>query len=121
MGTTLRWNAVKAKAAAPKRSVGGRVSKCAVSFGSARQNVPVNFFYVYILESETDPKCYYTGFTEDLSARLKKHNAGGVPHSAKHRPWKIKTAVAFGNRERALEFERYLKTASGRAFAKTRL
>ena len=61
------------------------------------------------------------GLADDLVARLAKHNAGGVPHTAKHRPWRIKTAVAFRNRERAADFERYLKSPSGRAFAKKRL
>ena len=48
-------------------------------------------------------------------------NAGEVAHTSKFRPWRIKTAVAFTDRQRAGEFERYLKTASGRAFAKKRL
>jgi putative endonuclease len=79
------------------------------------------FFYVYTLESITVPGRFYVGFTEDLGERLHKHNEGGVPHSAKSRPWRIKTAVAFSDRERALAFERYLKSPSGRAFAKKRL
>lgn len=78
------------------------------------------FFYVYILESEASDKHFYVGFTEDLRERLKKHNTGGVPHTTKHRPWKIRTAVAFSDRQQALEFELYLKTASGRAFATKR-
>jgi predicted GIY-YIG superfamily endonuclease len=81
----------------------------------------MNFFYVYILQSETDSEHLYVGFTEDLNARLKTHNAGQVPHTAKFLPWLIKTAVAFTERQRAIGFERYLKSASGRAFAKKRL
>jgi predicted GIY-YIG superfamily endonuclease len=81
----------------------------------------MQFFYVYILQSEKAPATFYVGFTEDLRGRLPAHNSGSVPHTAKSRPWKIKTAVAFTDRERALEFERYLKSASGRAFAKKRL
>jgi predicted GIY-YIG superfamily endonuclease len=81
----------------------------------------MNFFYVYILKSETDSERFYVGFTEDLNARLKTHNAGQVPHTAKFLPWRIKTAVAFAERQRAVGFERYLKSASGRAFAKKRL
>jgi predicted GIY-YIG superfamily endonuclease len=80
----------------------------------------MKFFYVYILQSETGEH-FYVGLTEDLRARLKDHNSGKVPHTAKHRPWRIKTAVAFTDRERAIEFERYLKSPSGRAFAKKRL
>jgi hypothetical protein len=46
---------------------------------------------------------------------------GQVSHTAKFRPWRIKTAIAFTDRQRAIEFERYLKSSSGRAFAKKRL
>ena len=81
----------------------------------------MQFFYVYILQSELMSEHFYVGSTEDLRARLKKHNAGEVPHTSKFRPWKIKTAIAFTERERAAQFEKYLKTASGRAFAKKRL
>jgi predicted GIY-YIG superfamily endonuclease len=81
----------------------------------------MSFHYAYILQSEKEPDRFYTGNTEDLRARLKKHNAGEVPHTSKFRPWKIKSAVAFASRERACDFERYLKSASGRAFAKKRL
>ncbi|MFZ0826297.1 MAG: GIY-YIG nuclease family protein [Verrucomicrobiia bacterium] len=58
------------------------------------------------------------GFTEDLQDRLKTHNAGPVPHTIKFRPWRIKTAIAFTEHQHAIDFERYLKTGSGRAFAK---
>ncbi|MGD0252844.1 MAG: GIY-YIG nuclease family protein [Verrucomicrobiota bacterium] len=81
----------------------------------------MQFFYVYILQSESASNRFYAGNTEDLRARLEKHNAGEVPLTAKFRPWKIKTAIAFTQRERASQFERYFKTASGRAFAKKRL
>lgn len=79
------------------------------------------FFYVYILRSESDPPHFYTGFTENLQARLVHHNSDGDPHTARYRPWLIKTAIAFADREQALAFERYLKSPSGRAFAKKRL
>ncbi|MCL5028916.1 MAG: GIY-YIG nuclease family protein [Bacteroidetes bacterium] len=75
------------------------------------------FYYVYILQSTTNPGKYYTGFTEDLSSRLSKHNEGGSTFTAKDKPWKIKNAFAFDDKEKALEFERYLKSHSGRAFA----
>jgi len=81
----------------------------------------MQFFYVYIRQSESDPDHFYTGITEDLRARLAKHNAGEVPHTAKFRPWRIKTAIAFAANQRAIDFERYLKTASGRACAEKRL
>jgi len=52
----------------------------------------------------------------DLRKRLKVHNDGGNPHTMKFRPWKLIFYAAFENKERALEFERYLKTHSGKAF-----
>ena len=79
----------------------------------------MQFSYVYILQNEANR--FYAGLTEDLRERLRRHNSGEVPHTAKFRPWRIKTAVAFTDRERAADFERYLKSASGRAFAKKRL
>ena len=81
----------------------------------------MEFSYVYILQSQPDPQHFYVGLTDDLRDRLRRHNAGEVAHTSKFRPWRVKTAVAFTDRQRASEFERYLKTASGRAFAKKRL
>lgn len=75
------------------------------------------FHYVYILQSESIPAHYYTGVTDNLRARLAKHNEGGNPHTADHRPWLIKNAIAFRNAEKAAAFECYLKSPSGRAFA----
>jgi len=77
--------------------------------------------YVYILQSEQDGEHFYTGITGDLKARLSKHNSGSVTHTAKYRPWRIKTYVAFADEARAFAFEKYLKSGSGRAFAKARL
>ena len=74
-----------------------------------------------MLASEADDSRHYTGLTENLESRLKAHNNGQVPHTSKFKPWKIKTAIAFSDRQKALDFERYLKTPSGRAFAKKRL
>ena len=77
--------------------------------------------YVYILQSTLESKHYYTGITEDLKARLAKHNAGEVPHTSKFKPWRLKTYIAFDDEKQAFEFEKYLKSGSGRAFAKKRL
>ena len=77
--------------------------------------------YVYVLRSIAEPERYYVGTTADLKARLAKHNAGEVPHTSKFAPWQIKTYLAFADEVQAFAFEKYLKTASGRAFAKKRL
>ncbi|QQN62341.1 GIY-YIG nuclease family protein [Bradyrhizobium diazoefficiens] len=78
-------------------------------------------YYVYILRSKSDPDRYYVGLTSDLRVRLKRHNAGEVPHTSKFTPWELKTYVAFSDEQQAIAFEKYLKSASGRAFAKKRL
>jgi predicted GIY-YIG superfamily endonuclease len=77
--------------------------------------------YVYILSSQSDPDRHYVGTTSDLKARLTKHNAGEVSHTSKYGPWRIKTYLGFDDADQARDFERYLKTGSGRAFAKKRL
>ena len=79
------------------------------------------FTYVYILQSQTDPERFYIGRTHDLRQRMLRHNSGKVPHTTKWKPWQIKTYIAFSNSKRAVEFERYLKSASGRAFVKKHL
>jgi putative endonuclease len=73
--------------------------------------------YVYILES-LDSEHFYVGITDDLRARLAKHNAGEVPHTSKYKPWRMGTYFAFSDAALAVAFEKYLKSGSGRAFAK---
>jgi putative endonuclease len=62
----------------------------------------------------------YVGITDDPRARLTKHNAGEVTHTSKYRPWKMRTYIAFSDEKQAIAFEKYLKSGSGRAFAKKR-
>jgi predicted GIY-YIG superfamily endonuclease len=77
--------------------------------------------YVYLLESVAFPGQVYIGHTNDLRTRLADHNAGKSPHTAKYKPWRLVTYIAFSDEAKAIAFERYLKTASGRAFANKRL
>ena len=76
---------------------------------------------MYILRSLEHLERYYVGVTTDLRARLKNHNARQVWHTSKYAPWTIKTYVAFSDEKQAFAFEMYLKSPSGRAFAKKRL
>jgi len=73
--------------------------------------------FVYILES-ADEQHWYVGITGNLERRLAEHNTGYTPHTSKFSPWRLKTSVAFRDRRKAEEFEKYLKSHSGRAFAK---
>ena len=77
--------------------------------------------YVYLLQSVSHPAERYTGLTSDLKARLTRHNEGDVPHTSKFLPWQLRTYVAFSTRDQAAQFEHYLKSGSGRAFASRHL
>ncbi len=74
-------------------------------------------FYVYLLRSESHPAQRYIGFTTNLKARLAEHNSGRSRHTSKFAPWSLVAYFAFRNEKTALEFEKYLKSGSGRAFA----
>jgi len=76
--------------------------------------------YVYCIASNSIPSIRYIGYTENLRQRVADHNAGCNPSTASHN-WRLKGYAAFDSKYRALDFERYLKTGSGRAFAAKRL
>ena len=78
-------------------------------------------FYAYILQSRSNPKEFYRGHTSDLRQRLADHNAGRCPHTAKFAPWRLRFYAAFETLSRAQDFEAYLKSGSGHAFAKRHL
>jgi len=78
-------------------------------------------WYVYIIRSLNFPKRDYVGATADLKRRITDHNGGKSTHTAKFMPWKLVWYSAFPDKYKALEFEKYLKSHSGRAFAKKRL
>ncbi len=86
-----------------------------------RRRAGLQMTYVYILSSISFPDRFYVGITTDLRARLEKHNAGEVSHTSKYAPWAVKTYVAFSDERQVFSFEKYLKTAAGRAFATKRL
>lgn len=74
--------------------------------------------FVYILKSLSMPDTYYVGVTCCMPDRLAAHNRGDSPHTAKGRPWRTLVVVEFDEEAPALAFERYLKTGSGREFAR---
>ena len=74
-------------------------------------------WYVYILRSINNPDQEYIGATADLKRRLSDHNAGKSTHTAKFKPWQLTWYCAFPDKYKALAFEKYLKSHSGRAFA----
>lgn len=74
--------------------------------------------YVYILQSVEQPEHFYVGKTTDLNKRFAQHNNGESVHTNKFKSWKIRTVIRFDASSKAEDFEKYLKSSSGRAFAK---
>ncbi|MCX6544362.1 MAG: GIY-YIG nuclease family protein [Acidobacteria bacterium] len=74
--------------------------------------------FVYVLRSTVDSARHYVGVTSDVPTRLDTHNSGGSSHTVRKRPWQLVVSIEFSNAESAAAFERYLKSGSGRAFAK---
>jgi len=75
-------------------------------------------YYTYILQSLSHPDQQYVGHTSDLLKRLSEHNEGKSISTCKYRPWKVNTYFAFEEVDKALQFEMYLKSGSGRVFRK---
>ena len=73
---------------------------------------------VYVLRNASPTPQFYVGLTSDVNARLADHNTGRCPHTASRRPWLLHVVIEFSDEQRAVRFERYLKSGSGRAFAK---
>jgi predicted GIY-YIG superfamily endonuclease len=76
--------------------------------------------YVYILQSRKD-KSFYTGATSDLQKRCKEHNNGSARFSSAKATFILAWYSAIQTKEKALDFEKYLKQGSGFAFARKRL
>jgi putative endonuclease len=78
----------------------------------------MTFTCVYILQSELNPRRFYTGCARDLRDRLNRHNSGKMVHTAKWKPWRIKTYIAVSDRKRARDLESYLKSGLWQSFYK---
>jgi len=78
-------------------------------------------FYVYLIQSIKFPEKIYTGITNDMQKRISTHNTGGSVYTAPYKPWKLVVYTGFDNEKKARSFEKYLKSGSGRAFAKRHL
>lgn len=72
------------------------------------------FWYVYIL-SCADGKPY-TGCTDNLEDRLSRHNKSQIPATKDRLPVRLVSYFMTSNKYTAFNFEKYLKSGSGRAF-----
>ena len=78
------------------------------------------YCYVYVLRSLRD-KQFYVGLTRNLSARLQAHNNGLVNSTKKRIPFELVYWEGRRNESDAAQRERYLKTAWGKRYIKTRI
>ena len=76
-------------------------------------------FYVYILKSINYPEKTYVGYSHNINQRLDAHNNGESVYASKYKPWALHAYFAFHKETTAIDFEKYLKSASGKAFTKT--
>lgn len=72
-------------------------------------------YFVYSLKCKDG---FYVGCTDDIKERLNRHEKGHVPATEKRLPIILEFYFAIKDKHKAFEFERYLKTGSGRAFIK---
>ena len=74
--------------------------------------------YVYIIESVYNQKEHYVGLAGKLKIRLRDHNFGKSSHTARYKPWHLVCYFAFADEKKAMGFEKYLKSGSGKSFLK---
>jgi predicted GIY-YIG superfamily endonuclease len=77
--------------------------------------------YVYLIESVHNRSQHYVGQTRDLKARISEHNSGKSVHTERYRPWHLVCYVGFAEERKAIAFERYLKSGSGKTFLRRHL
>jgi predicted GIY-YIG superfamily endonuclease len=75
-------------------------------------------WYVYILKCSDNT--YYTGCTSDLDDRINRHLKRENTYTKDRLPVTLIYYSAFPDKYKAYEFEKYLKSGSGKAFAKKR-
>jgi putative endonuclease len=65
-------------------------------------------YYVYILFSEKLGK-FYTGQTQNLSDRIRRHNNGQETFTSKGVPWELVFCTEVNSRSEALKLEKKIK------------
>ena len=78
------------------------------------------FYYVYVLRSLKDGNLY-VGATQDLRLRFQQHELGNVQSTAHRRPLELIYYEACRSQHDAFKREKYLRTAWGKRYLKTRL
>jgi putative endonuclease len=77
-------------------------------------------YYVYLIKSLADREKIYVGYTTNVLQRLEAHNKGDSIYTKDYLPWALETYICFADKSKAIAFEKYLKSHSGRSFAHKR-
>lgn len=78
-------------------------------------------FYVYLLECQDD-ESWYVGYTDDLRARIKRHNNGtGARTTARKENWRLIYYEAYLTKADAIGREKFLKSGAGRVYLNKQL
>lgn len=78
------------------------------------------YYYVYVLLSNKDGN-FYTGYTDNINARIKLHNNGMVISTKNRRPLRLIYWEGCLNQQDATRREKYLKSGNGKIYLKNRL
>jgi predicted GIY-YIG superfamily endonuclease len=73
-------------------------------------------YYTYILKMIDQDK-FYVGSTDNLEKRMEEHKSG-QSYYTKNKNWELFSYTVFRHEYLARQFEKYLKSGSGRAFAR---
>ena len=72
-------------------------------------------YFVYIIQSQKNGS-YYVGHTQNLEARIERHNNGGSPFTKNRTPWKLVYSEPFETKATASRREREVKKHKSRKY-----
>jgi putative endonuclease len=75
-------------------------------------------FSVYIIQSQSSGR-FYVGSTQDVQARLARHNQGRSSYTKAQRPWHLIYTEQFESRSEALNREYEIKKRKSKSFIET--
>lgn len=78
-------------------------------------------YYVYRIRSQHHPHRSFIGTTRNVKKRLAMHNTGQVSSTRDYSPWKLSFYAAFTRKQRAYDFEDFLKSPAGKEFGRKHL
>ena len=95
---------------------GGKADASPAGGGSASGGKAF-MYIIYILEGINSGRLY-TGYTENLDARLQNHNSGKVKSTKAYRPYRIIHTESYSDKTSARKRELFLKSGQGRKWIK---